>query len=174
MRHLAYKLLITLLSLTTPLLALGALDGTLGTGKGGASSGSLHVSLEITPLVLISRLNDISMRYDPKTRTAEGSSSLCVYRNFAGLYSVTVKSSNGFTLRNANNSTVPYAVSWNGLNLPEGVSSGPIRANIDANSLDCAGRDNVSLRIHSSAQQLAKASTVGSHSDTIVITVAIE
>ena len=91
--------------------AIAASDGTLGS----TSEGRLDISLTITPLLMISNLNDFIFGSYSGTGDLVGQDDICVYRNDpAGEYRIVATSVEGrFAIAGPNGTVIPYNLFYN-------------------------------------------------------------
>lgn len=168
----AWRKTLTALILTMPVIA------TANTGQvNGSASTSAEIILRIPDLVRISGLQDMQLEWQGADSSFRAANPLCVYRNGNdGHYSVRVSSNNGagsgFQLTRED-SSVPYQVNWNGVQLNDGISSG-LLSGAHTSSSNCAGSNNVDLQVEVRAEDSHQASMTGLHSDTLTVTVVAE
>ncbi|MDH5434830.1 MAG: hypothetical protein OEY19_12875 [Gammaproteobacteria bacterium] len=171
------------------LIALGlasssvmAVDGTLGA----TSTGSVLITLDISPLVQVTNLDDITLTpFVGGAADLTGSDSFCVYsNNGTGNYNITMSGDAGnFTLANGA-STIPYSVDFvNGATTSNALHGQPILGQTGANTVDqnCGAvpdginptNGNVSMSI-TVANAAAAAAPAGIYTGTLTVVVAPE
>jgi hypothetical protein len=167
-------------------LAIAALASTLTAGEalaanqgslGNPSQGDLTITLDIDPLVQISRIDDIPLGTYTGGADMTGDDDLCVYSNNGG-YDITATGSGGggaFEL-SGGGTTIPYAVEWatsaaagSGATLTSGSTLAGQGGTFS--TPDCGGADNAQVIVTVSSTDLGAAPT-GNYSGVLTLTVA--
>ena len=167
-------------------LAVTALFTTLAAGDvfaanqgtlGATSQGDLTITLNIDPLVQISRIDDIPLGAYTGGGDMTGADNLCVYTNNGG-YDITASGSGtggAFELAQGLN-TIPYTVEWAtsaGAGSGTGLTSGTPLAGLGGtfSTPDCGATDNAQVIVTVSNTDLGAAPT-GPYSGVLTLMVA--
>lgn len=150
-------------------------QGTLGT----SSTGSLDITLQVAPLVLVTNLNDIALGTYSGTGNLSNSDNFCIYHNGDGKFNITMNGSgtgSAYTLANGSN-LLPYTVGFTNGAAPIAPMTTlvALTGQTGANLVDstCSGGDNVKVDITVANASLATA-PAGTYTGTLTMVVAPE
>lgn len=140
-------------------------------------SATVTLTVNIPTVARISQLNDIALGTWSGVGDMVGSDSLCIYRNAAGLYSITAGgngAAGAFTLANGA-ATLPYTVTWNDGTGAAALTTGVTlanRTNVWTAGDGCAGGagNNATVGVTVTAANLGAATAVGAYSGVLTLT----
>jgi hypothetical protein len=158
----------------TSATVMAATQGTLGP----TSTGTINLTLDIDPLVMVSNLGDINLGTFSGAGNLTGNDAFCVYRNGAGNYNITMNgngTASAYTLASGGN-TLAYTVDFNNGGLNAMTATTPLAAQTGADTVDTdclTNGDNVSVGITVSNAALA-AAPAGTYIGVLTMVVAPE
>jgi hypothetical protein len=159
----------------TSATVMAATQGTLGP----TSTGTVNLTLDIDPLIMISNLGDINLGTYSGAGNLTGNDAFCVYRNGAGNYNITMNgdgATNAYTLSDGGTNTLAYSVDFNngGVNAMTTLTALTAQTGADTVDTDCStGGDNVSVDVTVSNAALA-AAPAGTYTGVLTMIVAPE
>lgn len=174
------KLIIGSAVLLASTTALATNDGALNTASSG---GDLDINVTIQDQIQISNLNDIDLGTYSGSGALTGSDSVCVYRNGAGNYSMTIDggSSGGavdaaaagaFTLQNATADEITYTVSYDSAAMTANTAATGLTG-AHTTSPNCSSGTNKTVEVAITEAEL-QAAKPGAYVGTLWLTVAAE
>lgn len=181
------SLIITIPAATLTVTPPGTYTGTLTFEAGSSGQGrpklqaTVTMTLTVGGIIRVSQLNDMNLGIYNGVNGLSASDSLCVYRNFSGLYGVRVSgqgAAGAFVLVNGA-SQVPFSVTWNDGSGVMAMAPGVLlsgRANANTSSSDClaGAANNAVLGVSATAANMNAATVTGPHSGTLTITVEVQ
>ncbi|MFZ5724457.1 MAG: hypothetical protein ACOY33_12465 [Pseudomonadota bacterium] len=140
-------------------------------------SATVTLTINIPTVARISQLNDIPLGTWSGVGNMTGSDTLCIYRNSAGLYSITATGSGAggaFTLANGA-ATIPYAATWNDGTGAAALTTGVAlanRTNAWTAGDGCNGgvSNNATVAVTVTAASLAAAAATGAYTGVLTLT----